>query len=257
MGQQLSSRSRLSATSHSIIYPGSSHRAHLHLGEPHPAGQLAALGGAQVAVPLERALQGADLLGAKRRAQPPAAPWLLGARALAAPLLCGLPRCTWRWKKKRSGRPEGCPLASLPSRCNPFPGSRERHTVQAALPSQSEPVAAVTCSGGCCRRLPAAPAAFPGAFLLAPFAQSRFGAWGEPAAGGRRRCSARGALGGTPGGLAALGQPLHRERGLSHPAAFWSCPEVECREGRLLYTSSPGGKRCLCKYTSKSQISII
>lgn len=104
-----------SATSHPTVHPGSPHRAHLHLGEPHPARQLAALGGAQVAVPLKGALQGADLLGAERRAQPPAASRLLGARALAAPLLLRLPRCTWRRKKKASGRPEGYPSASIPS----------------------------------------------------------------------------------------------------------------------------------------------
>jgi len=62
--------------------------AHLHLGEPHPAGQPAALGGPQVPLPLEGALQGAELLRAEGGTQPPAAPaaGLLGGRALGSPL---------------------------------------------------------------------------------------------------------------------------------------------------------------------------
>lgn len=129
----------------------------------------------------------------------------------------------------------------------------------AAREHQHAPTAAVTCSRGARQALPA-PAASPvpraGRLLLAPLAQTRAGARaGLVARGG---CSVRGALGRALEGLTALGQPLHRERGLGHPALFRRCREGVCRGARLLlYTSSPGGKPCLCKYTSKGQISII
>lgn len=221
-------------------------RAYLHLGEPHPARQLAALGGAQVAVPLEGALQGADLLGAERRPQPPAPPARRLFGALGAPLQLGPPRCprplACSWGRGRGRKGSARPRTRKGGRSSP--------------PSAEAPTAAVTCSRGCCQALPA-PAAFPGAFLLAPLAQAGAGARGRLAARGQGGCSAWGALCGALGGLAALGQPLHGERGLGHPALFRGCREGGCRRARLLYTASPPGKRCLCKYTSKSQISII
>lgn len=117
-----------------------------------------------------------------------------------------------------------------------------------------------TCGGSGRPALPA-PAACPVPVprarrpLRAPLALAEAGAGAGPVA--RGRCSVWGALGGALESLAALGQPFHGERGLSHRASFRRCREGGTEHGPLLYSATPGGKRCLCKYTSKGQISII
>lgn len=115
-----------------------------------------------------------------------------------------------------------------------------------------------TC-GGSGRSLPApAACSVPRArgLLLTPLAPPEAGAGAGPLAPGR--CSAWRALGGALESLAALGQPFHGERGLSHPALFRRWREGGIgKHGPLLYTAARGGKRCLCKYTSKGQISIM
>lgn len=113
--------------------------AHLHLGEAHPARQLPALGRAQVLLPLEGALQGADLLRAERRAQPPpAAPaLLLGHRALGTLFRHGLPRsrrppaCSWGQRQGPKGQPgPGTARGAAPAL--PPPSSR-----RAVMPSRA------------------------------------------------------------------------------------------------------------------------
>lgn len=184
--------------------------AHLHLREPHPGRQLAALSGAQVLLALEGALQGADLLRAEGRAQPPPAPatGLLRTRALETSLRLGLPTSSWDREDRLKGQSgsgtlgvSGSPFSPLGSHCTvaPYrgPGSGARFIPPLfamgapGYPTAAEPV--ITCCWGGRQALPASaasPGPRAGGLLLTPLAQATLRA--GPVA--HRGYSVRGAL---------------------------------------------------------------
>lgn len=251
--------------------------AHLHLGEAHPARQLPALGGAQVLLPLEGALQGADLLRAERRAQPPpAAPaGLLGARALGTLLRHGLPRSRWplacSWGQGQGGKGQpgpgtACgtarllrPRAATAQWCLPRPGGVPGPPRPPSREPQAVPGPRVPAAGVAARRS----LLLPPLLSRGPVGCSRLRSlWPRLGPEPSRRLADDARCGELSVGLLRawlLWDNHSTEKGaLVILPCFGDAGKGGVGEhGPLLYTATPGGKRCLCKYTSKGQISII